>query len=189
MPALACWPAPVRVGASSATPQSRHEPTRLSGLTLELAPRFTVDSVTTTSTEAGFGVAELAGAAGVRPDTIRYYEREGLLDPPPRTAAGYRRYPPQAVERLAFIRGCQRLGLRLREIAELLRVRDTGVCPCEPAETLLRRHLDELDAELRRLTALRADLVRMVADLPDRCPDIEPGVWCPPGFTGNAERR
>lgn len=128
----------------------------------------------------GLRVAELARQVGVRPDTIRYYERSGLLAAPPRTAAGYRSYPPSAAGRVRFIQGCQRLGLRLREIADLLAVRDTGVCPCEPAESLLHRRIDELDAELARLTALRADLAGMVRHLPDgQCPDISPGVWCP----------
>ncbi|MGM1062139.1 heavy metal-responsive transcriptional regulator [Saccharothrix sp. Mg75] len=126
-------------------------------------------------------VAELAEAVGVRPDTVRYYERAGLLNPPPRTASGYRAYPRDAVERIRFVRGCQHLGLTLREIAGLLAVRDTGVCPCEPAEELLHRHIAELDAELARLTALRAELAGMVRDLPaGRCPDIRPGTWCPP---------
>jgi DNA-binding transcriptional MerR regulator len=129
----------------------------------------------------GLRVAQLADAVGVSPDTIRYYERAGLLAPPPRTSAGYRVYPPDAVDRLLFIQGCQRLGLRLREIAELLAVRDTGVCPCEPAEQLLRRHIDELDTELARLTALRADMVRMVTELPTAgCADPGPVAWCPP---------
>lgn len=125
-------------------------------------------------------VAELAERAGVRPDTVRYYERTGLLHPPPRTPSGYRQYPEDAADRIRFIQGCQRLGLKLREIAELLAVRDTGVCPCEPAETLLNRHITELDAEIARLSSLRADLVRMVDALPGgECPDIAPGVWCP----------
>jgi DNA-binding transcriptional MerR regulator len=133
----------------------------------------------------GFRVAELAAAAGVSPDTVRYYERSGLLAPPPRTAAGYRLYPAEAVDRLRFIQGCQRLGLRLKEIAELLAVRDTGVCPCEPAEELIRRHISELDAELARLTALRTDMVRTLTSLPDgQCPDVAPGVWCPPDREG-----
>jgi DNA-binding transcriptional MerR regulator len=148
-------------------------------LTLECAPRFTVGSVT--GVETGLRVAELAGVVGVRPDTIRYYERAGLLKPPPRTGAGYRVYPADAVDRVRFIQGCQRFGLRLREIAELLEVRDTGVCPCEPAEHLLRRHIEELDDELARLTALRAELTRTLASLPDGgCPDVSPGSWCPP---------
>lgn len=138
----------------------------------------------TASTTPGLRVAELAEAVGVRPDTIRYYERAGLLAPPPRTAAGYRHYPTEAVERLRFIQGCQRFGLRLREIAELLAVRDTGVCPCEPAEQLLNRHIRELDAEIARLTALRAELVSTLDTLPDGCPDVSPGVWCPPTTDG-----
>ncbi|MEU4743936.1 heavy metal-responsive transcriptional regulator [Actinosynnema sp. NPDC023658] len=127
-------------------------------------------------------VAQLADAVGIRPDTVRYYERAGLLAPPPRTAAGYRVYDEGAVDRIRFVRGCQRLGLTLREIADLLAVRDTGVCPCEPAEELLHRHIAELDAEVARLSALRDELTDMVRDLPSgHCPDIDPGTWCPPG--------
>ena len=127
-------------------------------------------------------VAELAAAAGVGPDTVRYYERTGLLAPPPRTSGGYRSFPESAVERLRFIQGCQRLGLRLKEIGELLSLRDTGECPCEPAELLLRRRIAEIDAEAARLAALRADLVRMVDSLPEDgpCLDPEPGTWCAP---------
>jgi DNA-binding transcriptional MerR regulator len=133
-----------------------------------------------TGTTTGLRVTDLARATGVRPDTIRYYERVGLLAPPPRTPAGYRMYPPSTAERVRFIQGCRRLGLRLREIADLLAVRDTGVCPCEPAETLLHRRIAELDAELARLGALRETLAGMVQELPQgRCPDISPGTWCP----------
>jgi DNA-binding transcriptional MerR regulator len=117
-------------------------------------------------------VAELARQVGVRPDTVRYYERAGLLAPPPRTSSGYRQYPSSAADRIRFIRDCQRLGLTLREISSLLAVRDTGECPCEPAEELLRRHIAEIDAELSRLTRLRSDLVDMVGT---DCPP-----WCPP---------
>ncbi|HEV8173626.1 MAG TPA: MerR family transcriptional regulator, partial [Actinoplanes sp.] len=89
---------------------------------------------TITRPARGMRVSELAAAAGVAADTIRYYERAGLLPAPPRTASGYRAYDEDAVDRLRFIQGAQRLGLRLRDIADLLAVRDTGVCPCEPAE-------------------------------------------------------
>jgi DNA-binding transcriptional MerR regulator len=126
-------------------------------------------------------VAELAQVAGVSADTVRYYERVGLLRPPPRTASGYRAYDQSAADRVRFIQGGQRLGLRLRDIGELLAVRDTGVCPCEPAEELLKRRLDELDTEMARLAALRAEMVRMIEVLPSRdCPPPEPGTWCPP---------
>jgi len=125
-------------------------------------------------------VAELGGAVGLSADAIRYYERAGLLPPPPRTRSGYRAYDPSLIDRLRFIQGAQRLGLRLREIKDLLAVRDTGVCPCEPAEGLLRRRVAELDDELNRLTALRRQLVAMLDQLPDgSCPAPTPGTWCP----------
>ncbi len=105
----------------------------------------------------------------------------GLIPPAPRTIGDHRRYGEDAVDRLRFIQGAQRLGLRLREIADLLAVRDTGNCPCQPAEQLLRHRIIEIDAELARLTALRADLVRMADALPGNGPpDPEPGKWCPP---------
>lgn len=151
---------------------------------MECAPRFTVHSMgTTTAPTRGLRVAELATAVGLSPDTIRYYERAGLLPPPARTPGGYRAYDAGAVDRLRFIQGAQRLGLKLRDIAELLAVRDTGVCACEPAEQLLRRRLVELDAEMARLAALRAQLVEMVEALPTgECPEPVPGTWCPPRF-------
>jgi DNA-binding transcriptional MerR regulator len=137
--------------------------------------------VTVTNTHRGLRVGQLASAVGVSPDTIRYYEREGLLAHPPRSPAGYRHYPPEAIDRVRFIQGCQRLGLRLQEVAELLSIRDTGTCPCEPAERLLARRITELDAELARLTALRAELVRTVDTLPaNGCQEPVPGTWCPP---------
>ncbi len=133
----------------------------------------------------GMRVGELAEAAGVRPDTIRYYERTGLLAPPDRTSGGYRSYPRAALERLRFIQGCQRLGLRLREVADLLAVRDTGACPCEPAEELLQRRLAEVDAEMARLAALRGEMVAMLDRLPSMdCPPPGPDTsWCPPSST------
>ncbi|MGY1686894.1 heavy metal-responsive transcriptional regulator [Geodermatophilus sp. SYSU D00804] len=134
----------------------------------------------------GLRVAELASAAGVPTDTVRYYERVGLLPEPERTAAGYRSYDAGAVDRLHFIRGAQRLGLRLSDIRALLAVRDTGTCPCEPAEQLLRRRLDEVDAEIARLVALRAQMRAMADALPSaQCPPPSPGTWCPPARGGD----
>lgn len=129
----------------------------------------------------GLRVAELAAAVGVGADTIRYYEKAGLLPGPARTPAGYRIYEADAVDRLQFIQGAQRLGLKLRDIKDLLAIRDTGVCPCEPAEELLRRRLTDLDAEMARLSALREQMVAMVEALPFQdCPPPLPGSWCPP---------
>ena len=139
-----------------------------------------------TTTARGLRVAELAAAVGVRPDTVRYYERVGLLPLPARTSGGYRSYEPAAVDRLRFIQGAQRLGLRLADIADLLAVRDTGVCPCEPAEQLLRRRLAEVDAHIAQLVALRAQMAAMAEALPAAdCPAPAPGTWCPPTEGGD----
>jgi DNA-binding transcriptional MerR regulator len=134
----------------------------------------------TTVPARGMRVAQLAETVGLSPDTIRYYERAGLLPPPARTPGGYRAYDEAAVDRLRFIQGAQRLGLKLRDIVDLLAVRDTGVCPCEPAEELLRRRLAELDAEMARLAALREQMVAMLAIIPStECPEPVPGTWRP----------
>jgi DNA-binding transcriptional MerR regulator len=93
-------------------------------------------------------VGQLAARAGVSSDTVRYYERAGLLPRPRRTGGDHRRYGAVDLDRLLFIRGGQRPGLRLAEIRELLAVRDTGVCPCAPAEVLLRQHISEIDREM-----------------------------------------
>jgi DNA-binding transcriptional MerR regulator len=127
-------------------------------------------------------VGQLTTRAGVSADTVRYYERAGLLPRPRRTGGDHRRYGAADLDRLLFIRGGQRLGLRLAEIRDLLAVRDTGVCPCGPAEVLLREHVSEIDREMARLAALRAELSGMLTAMPGpACPDPVPGVWCAPG--------
>ena len=138
---------------------------------------MTIDRVT-----GPLSVGQLAARVGVRTDTIRYYERAGLLPEPSRTDGDHRRYGAADLDRLLFIRGAQRLGLRLSEIRELLLLRETGDCPCGPAETLLREHINEIDRETARLAALRAELSGMVAALSapsGPCPDPVPGTWCP----------
>jgi MerR family transcriptional regulator, mercuric resistance operon regulatory protein len=138
---------------------------------------------------AELSVGQLASRAGVRADTIRFYERTGLLPRPARTEGDHRRYGPGDLDRLLFIRGAQRLGLRLAEIRQLTELRETGICPCGPAETLLRQHVTEVDREIARLTALRAQLTGMVDGLagPSPCPDPVPGTWQPPGRRAPAE--
>ncbi len=126
-------------------------------------------------------VSTLARRVALTPDTIRFYERSGLLPSPRRTASEHRRYDEDVIDRVRFIQGAQRLGLRLREIRDLLAVRDTGACPCGPAAELLEQRLAEIDTEIARLTALRMQIAAMAAQLPDgTCPDPEPGRWCPP---------
>ena len=120
-------------------------------------------------------VSKLAEAAGVRPDTVRYYEKQGLIPLAERTAAGYRMYDRSMVRRLRFIRGSQRFGLRLREIKGLLEVMDRGLCPCGHASDLLTTRIAEVDQQIAELKDLRGELARLSEDVgPDKC---APGVW------------
>jgi DNA-binding transcriptional MerR regulator len=123
-------------------------------------------------------VSALADQAGLSPDAVRYYERLGLLPPPARSSAGYRLYDQTTVERLRLIKGAQRVGLRLREIRELLEVVDRGQCPCGHTEALLAQRLAEVDAELARLGALRTTLAGLLAQAPQaRCTSTTASEW------------
>ncbi|HJR45764.1 MAG TPA: heavy metal-responsive transcriptional regulator [Actinomycetota bacterium] len=115
-------------------------------------------------------VSGVARQAGVSPDAIRFYEREGLLPPAPRSPAGYREYDDSITHRIAFIKGAQSMGLKLAEIKELLEIQDRGACPCGHTRTLVEHRVSEIDAEMERLSALRAELAAM-AEL--ECPATE----------------
>lgn len=95
------------------------------------------------------------------PDAVRFYEREGLLPPPPRSPSGYREYDESTAHRIHFIKGAQGIGLRLAEIRELLEIQDRGACPCGHTMALVERRLNEIDAEMKRLSDLRAELSAM----------------------------
>ncbi len=116
-------------------------------------------------------VSQLASRSGVSSDTVRYYERERLLPPPARSPAGYRLYDEESIERIDFVRRAQGLGLRLREIRELLDISDRGTCPCGHTLELLKARIADIDAEMARLTELRSNLTAMV-DMPP-APDCE----------------
>jgi DNA-binding transcriptional MerR regulator len=133
-------------------------------------------------------ISVLADSFGLTTDTVRYYERLGLLPAPQRSRAGYRLYDEEAGERLQFIKGAQRMGLRLGDIKELLDVRDRGQCPCGHTQTLVQRRLAEVDDEIKQLTGLR----RQLLDLKERneaCLDDPLDEWlCNVGFEGRCER-
>lgn len=123
-------------------------------------------------------ISQLAKATGVAPDTIRYYERLGIIAPAHRTPTGYRVYGPAEVERIAFIKGAQSVGLRLREVGELLQIRDRGLCPCGHTEALIRQRTQELDEQIEQLRSVRDELDAMSRRLPASCPDGEPPWAC-----------
>jgi DNA-binding transcriptional MerR regulator len=134
-------------------------------------------------------VSNLGAEVGLSAATVRYYERLGLLSPAERTAAGYRQYPKDTIERLRFIKSAQRLGLRLREIAELLAICDQGLCPCGHSEALLRARMAEIDTQVAELQAVRAELARVVERYPAAaCHDpTATSKWCESAFA--QERR
>ncbi|MDP8938297.1 MAG: heavy metal-responsive transcriptional regulator [Actinomycetota bacterium] len=113
-------------------------------------------------------VSRLADRVGTSPDTVRYYERIGLLPEPDRSASGYRVYDDDAVERVQFIKHAQRFGLRLDEIAELLEIREQGLCPCGHTRRLLERRLVQLDDDMAAMARLRGDIAHMLEALPPR---------------------
>ena len=86
-------------------------------------------------------IGELAATAGLPAKTIRFYEQAGLMPAPPRTPAGYRDYPPGALDRLAFIGNAQAAGFTLAEIRSVLAIRDSGDPPCRHVATLIGQHL------------------------------------------------
>jgi DNA-binding transcriptional MerR regulator len=104
-------------------------------------------------------ISALADSIGVSTDTVRYYERLGLLPPTERNASGYRIYGEDIADRLQFIKDAQYMGLRLADIRELLDVQDQGQCPCGPTVDLVDMRLAEVDEKLRQLGALRQRLV------------------------------
>lgn len=75
-------------------------------------------------------ISEVASEVGVTSDTLRYYEKVGLVSPSGRTTGGYRVYEDEVIDRLRLIKGAQLSGLRLNEIGALLEIRDHGACPC-----------------------------------------------------------
>jgi MerR family mercuric resistance operon transcriptional regulator len=118
-------------------------------------------------------IGTLAKKANVGVETIRYYQRRGLLSEPGKPLGGQRNYPPEAVERLQFIKRAQRLGLTLDDIAALLKLNDgTGHVR---ARQLATRRLEEIEAKLSDLTAMRDVLKKLV----HQCEHAAGRVPCP----------
>lgn len=108
-------------------------------------------------------IGELARRVGVNPRTVRFYEGMGLLPEPARRPSGYREYREDDVERLAFVKTAQRLGLSLTEIREIIALKARGERPCAYVLSVLDRQLVDIDQRLAELVALRADLVALQA--------------------------
>ncbi|MDD2053479.1 Cd(II)/Pb(II)-responsive transcriptional regulator [Pseudomonas putida] len=117
-------------------------------------------------------IGELAKLTDCQVETIRYYEREGLLPEPARSDGNYRLYTQAHVERLTFIRNCRSLDMTLEEIRSLLSLRDSPQDQCESVNALVDEHIQHVKARIDGLLVLQAQLL----DLRQRCgegPDIE----------------
>ncbi len=112
---------------------------------------------------ASLTIGQLARRAGVGIETVRFYERQGLLPKPPRTPSGYRQYSPDALGRLAFISRAKALGFALREIADLLALDASREATCDDVKHRAERKLAETEAQLAELTRVRDTLRGLIA--------------------------
>jgi DNA-binding transcriptional MerR regulator len=108
-------------------------------------------------------IGQLAARTGCGVETIRYYERAGVIGKPARTAAGYRAFRPEDVEQLRFVRQCRALGMSLAEVRQILAARRAGSGSCENVNAVLDRHLADVARQLRALRALKSELERLRA--------------------------
>lgn len=140
-----------------------------------LTPHSNTEFIAYMANSEMLAIGALAKAAKVGVETVRFYERKGLLPEPPRTASGYRQYSPDIVSRLRFIRRAQRLGFSLHEIAELLALRVDEVAACGAVAARAHAKLSEVAGRISELRSIEAALTRLVAC----CEAKEPTSDCP----------
>jgi MerR family mercuric resistance operon transcriptional regulator len=120
-------------------------------------------------------IGQLAKKANVNLETIRYYERRGLLPKPPRNKSGYRQYSQEAVKRTDFIKRCQALGFSLKEVAELLSLRVDPDSTCADMKRRIGVKISDVEKKIADLNQIRRALLR----LSDRCKGKGPISICP----------
>ena len=119
-------------------------------------------------------IGELARAANCSPETVRYYEKAGLLPEARRDTSNYRQYGPAHLDRLRLIRNCRSLDMTHDEIRSLLQSLDTAADDCEPVNRLLDEHIGHVDTRITELQNLRKELVA----LRQRCAEGQPIEGC-----------
>lgn len=120
-------------------------------------------------------IGRVAAAAGVNVQTIRYYERRGLLPSPSRTPAGYRQYSGDAIDRLRFIRHAQELGFPLADVQELLALQVRRNVACTPVEKAVRRQIDRVQSKILSLRRIEQTLQQLAS----ACATRRPTTSCP----------
>jgi len=109
-------------------------------------------------TAGSFTIGQLARATGTKAETIRYYERIGIMPEPARSGGNYRTYSEQHLRRLAFVRRSRDLGFTLEQVRELLRLADRPNQPCHEADAIARAHLAAVERKISDLRRLAAEL-------------------------------
>lgn len=107
-------------------------------------------------------IGELAAQAGVHVETLRYYERRGLLRKPARLRSGFRSYPPEALRVVRFIKQAQGLGFSLEDIEQLLKLAAKEPANCQAVHSLATKKLEEIDQKLAALSSMRDAVLRLI---------------------------
>lgn len=107
-------------------------------------------------------IGELAAATATKVETVRYYEKIGLLAPPARSASNYRKYGSEHLARLSFIRRARDLGFTLEAVRELLALSDDSEQSCEAVDLIASTHMADVERKIADLTALRSELSRVI---------------------------
>jgi len=113
-------------------------------------------------------IGDLARATGTKVETIRWYEKQGLIPSPERTSGNYRAYGTAALARLSFIRRARDLGFPLDQVRALLGLASDRAGDCASVDVLAQEHLDEIDRKIADLTALRGELAGLLASCQGR---------------------
>ena len=124
---------------------------------------------------SGLTIGRLAERSGVGVETLRFYERKGLLPKPPRTESNYRVYPADAAQRVRFIRRAQELGFSLKEILELLSMRARPRTKCADVRKRAEDKIVDIDERIRSLEAMKKALSKLVS----QCSGRSPATECP----------
>ncbi len=128
-----------------------------------------------TANGSGLRSGQVADRTGVSPDTIRHYERIGILPQAPRTSSGYRMHPANVVERVRLVQRALQLGFTLAELSEILGVRDRGGIPCRRVLSLTEEKLHSLERQIAELRQTRAYMKRLVRQWRAKLSRTEPG--------------
>lgn len=117
-------------------------------------------------------IGEVSKRSGVGIETLRFYEKSGILSHPVRSASGYRMYDSEVLERLAFIKRAQVLGFSLEEIRQFIREKSSGQSPCAAVREVVRHRLEELDERMAEMRRYRKELSEALAEW-EQAGDVE----------------